>query len=65
MNQHPTKVSRNEEVVAMRLCEKPWREIAAAFNLSIATVRIIYSRYRSRIYHDPRNRFGVPNEDRT
>lgn len=66
MNQHPSKIARNEEIVCMRFAKNlTWRRISEAHGISIATARSIVLRYRKRLMQNRiHERFGVPNEDR-
>lgn len=66
MNRHPTKLKRNQRIVAMRIVYRyTLRQIAEEFNLSISSVRTVLDRYSHRIQERRwEHLFGVPDEDR-
>lgn len=66
MNQHPTKRSRNANIVRMRLIyQHTWRQIAEAHDISIGSARAVVDRYSRRVLAGNISaRYGTPNEDR-
>ena len=66
MNRNATKISRNANIVRMRVVfGDTWKEITTAHGVSTATARAVVERYHKHVHTQTHSRrFGKPNEDR-